>query len=99
MSQALELSKKYKTLLERHRINTPLRQAHFFAQLDHESGLVPRRENINYSAKRLLEVFPKYFNNTSANQYAGKSQLIANKVEYISTLRYFKNALQTTVSH
>ena len=80
MSQALELSKKYKTLLEKHRINTPLRQAHFFAQLDHESNLVPRRENMNYSAKRLLQVFPKYFNNTSANQYAGKPQLIANKV-------------------
>jgi putative chitinase len=44
---ALELSKKYKSLFDKHRINTPLRLAHFFAQLDHESGLVPKRENLN----------------------------------------------------
>lgn len=35
---ALELSKKYKTLLDKYEINTPLRLAHFFAQTDHESG-------------------------------------------------------------
>ncbi len=35
---ALELSQKYKTLLNSYGINTPLRLAHFFAQLDHESG-------------------------------------------------------------
>lgn len=35
---ALELSKKYKTLLNANYINTPLRLAHFFSQLDHESG-------------------------------------------------------------
>lgn len=77
---ALDISKQYKTLLEKHRINTPLRKAHFFAQLDHESGLVPKRENMNYSAARLLQIFPKYFNSVSANQYAGKPQLIANRV-------------------
>lgn len=46
---AVELSKKYKTLLDKHRIDTPLRKAHFFAQLDHESNLTPKRENLNYS--------------------------------------------------
>lgn len=35
---ALELSKKYKTLLNNYSINTPLRLAMFFAQTDHESG-------------------------------------------------------------
>lgn len=35
---ALELSKKYKTLLNNYDINTPLRLAMFFAQTHHESG-------------------------------------------------------------
>lgn len=80
MATALELSKKYKTVLEKYRINTPLRLAHFFAQLDHESNLIPRRENLNYSAEGLLKTFKKYFNATTAKQYARKPEAIANKV-------------------
>ena len=77
---ALELSKKYKSLLDKHRINTPLRLAHFFSQLSHESNLEPKRENLNYSAEGLLKTFKKYFNNTTAKQYARKPEAIANKV-------------------
>lgn len=80
MSRAFDLSKTYKTILTKGGINTPLRLAHFFAQLDHESNLEPRRENMNYSADRLLAVFPKYFNKATAAQYARKPQAIANKV-------------------
>ncbi len=46
---ALELSNKYKTLLSKNGINAPLRLAHFFAQLDHESNLVPKRESLYYT--------------------------------------------------
>ncbi|WP_374440659.1 glycoside hydrolase family 19 protein [Epilithonimonas sp.] len=80
MASALELSKKYKSLLEKYRINTPLRMAHFFAQLDHESNLQLKRENLNYSAEGLLKTFKKYFNNTTATQYARKPEAIANRV-------------------
>lgn len=80
MSKALKLSKKYRTILNRAGINTPLRLAHFFAQLDHESNLQPTRENTNYSEKRLLQVFPKYFTKSQASQYARKPQAIANRV-------------------
>lgn len=80
MVDALTLTKKYKTLLDKHRINTPLRLSHFWAQLNHESGLVPKRENLNYSAEGLLKTFKKYFNATTAKQYARKPEAIANKV-------------------
>lgn len=38
MNKVLELSKKYRSLLTKYDINTPLRLAHFFAQIAHESG-------------------------------------------------------------
>jgi len=73
---------KYNTLLNKWGINTPLRRAHFFAQIYHESKFIANRiENMNYSASRLLEVFPKYFpNSTIAKQYAGKPVEIGNRV-------------------
>ena len=76
----MKLHEKYKTLLDENGINTPLRLAHFLTQISHESGLKPISENLNYSAKRLLQIFPKYFNTEKALIYANKPQLIANKV-------------------
>lgn len=61
MTKAEILDKKYKTLLIKGGIDTPLRKAHFWAQLDHESGLIPKSENLNYSIKRLLEIFKSDF--------------------------------------
>jgi len=52
---------KYKTLLAKYGINTPLRIAHFMAQIEHESELKPKSENLNYSAKRMLEIFKSDF--------------------------------------
>lgn len=78
---AIQLSDKYSDLLERNGINTPLRLAHFFAQVDHESGLKPVSENLNYSASALRRVFGKYFpNDTIANEYARQPEKIANRV-------------------
>lgn len=76
----MTLQEKYKSLFDKYKLNTPLRIAHFMAQIEHESGLKPISENLNYSAKRLIEVFPKYFNVEKALLYANKPQLIANKV-------------------
>ena len=80
LEKAQELAKKYKTLLDKNGITTTLRKAHFFAQAYHESKLEPISENLNYSTKRLLQVFPKYFNSTQAAQYSGKPSAIANRV-------------------
>ena len=56
--------------------------AHFFGQLACETGNFKLfSENLNYSAKRLLEVFPRYFKTlASANDYAYNTVAIANKV-------------------
>lgn len=71
---------KYKSLLDKYGINTTLRKAHFLAQIEHESGLKPISENLNYSASGLMSTFPKYFNSNNSNFYARKPELIANKV-------------------
>lgn len=77
----MKLNEKYKTLLDKYGINTPLRIAHFMAQLEHESGLKPISENLNYSAERLLVIFPKYFiSKADADRYARQPERIANRV-------------------
>jgi putative chitinase len=76
-----KLHEKYKTLLDGYHINTPLRLAHFMAQIEHESKLKPISENLNYSAEGLSKTFPKYFPTIQkANEYARKPILIASKV-------------------
>lgn len=75
------LTAKYQSLFNKFNINTQLRLAHFLGQLQHESKLKPVGENLHYSAKRLTEVFEKYFPTLSiANQYAMNPQKIANRV-------------------
>jgi len=77
----MKLNEKYKTLLNSYHVNTPLRVAHFMAQIEHESGLKPISENLNYSADRLLVIFPKYFiSKEDANRYARQPERIANRV-------------------
>jgi len=76
----MKLQEKYKTLFEKYGLTTKLRIAHFMAQIEHESGLKPISENLNYSKDGLLNTFSKYFNSDNANFYARKPELIANKV-------------------
>lgn len=66
---------------EKFGIATPLRAAHFISQCVHECAeLKAFEENLNYSEKGLLKVFPKYFNAATAKQYARKPEKIANRV-------------------
>ena len=69
-------------ILPEYEINTPQRVAAFLAQCAHESGgFKALKENLNYRAVTLRKVFPKYFpNDDLANAYAGKQEMIANKV-------------------
>jgi len=76
----MKLDEKYKTLLNSYHVNTPLRIAHFMAQIEHESGLKPISENLNYSVKGLLTTFGTRFNTSQANFYAKHPVMIANRV-------------------
>ncbi|HYN86134.1 MAG TPA: glycoside hydrolase family 19 protein [Pyrinomonadaceae bacterium] len=63
-------------------ITNRLREAAFLATLAVESGeLRLMVENLNYSAQRLLQVFPKYFKTAAlANEYGRQPEKIANRV-------------------
>ena len=76
----MDLTIKYKTLLSNYNVNTKLRLAHFMAQIEHESGLKPIAENLNYSANGLRKTFGKYFTDLEAIKYQRKPEQIANRV-------------------
>jgi putative chitinase len=64
-----------------YKIDTPLRLAHFLAQCHHESnGFKFTEEHLNYRPQGLLKVFPKYFNEKSAEEYAHNKVRIASRV-------------------
>ncbi|MBS0292952.1 MAG: glycoside hydrolase family 19 protein [Proteobacteria bacterium] len=64
--------------------DSPLRMAHFMAQVLHESGgLMVQFENLNYSADRLPKVWPSRFQPTgplNPGDYAHNPQKLANEV-------------------
>lgn len=76
----MNLQKKYKTLFDKYGLTTKLRISHFMAQIEHESGLKPVSENLNYSADRLLVIFPKYFDKEQSLAYSRQQSRIANRV-------------------
>ena len=67
---------------EKYQINTPKRQACFIGQCMHESGGFKfLKENLNYSAKALMNTWPSRFPDTdTAEKYERQPEKIANKV-------------------
>lgn len=62
-------------------LTTPLRRAHFMAQLAHETGGFKRLvENLNYSAEALQRTWPSRFDAAMAKAYARQPERIANRV-------------------
>lgn len=80
----MNLHEKYKTLLDKYDINTPLRIAHFMAQIEHESGLVPKRESLYFkSIDGLRATFYTPFKNKTdsfVRSYLRNSEHCANYV-------------------
>lgn len=59
----------------------PMDRAHLAAQCAHESnGFKTLVENLNYSAKALLDTWPKRFTKDEAEQFARQPERIANRV-------------------
>lgn len=69
-------------VLDRYKINTPQRLAHFMAQVSHEcGGGTITEENLRYSAVRMTQVWPSRFRSIAAAQpYANNPKALANKV-------------------
>jgi putative chitinase len=67
---------------EKYQINTPKRQACFIGQCMHESGGFKfLRENLNYSAKALMNTWPSRFPDMdTAEKFERQPEKIANKV-------------------
>ena len=66
---------------EQFQINTPKRQAEFLGQCMVESGKFTHLvENLNYSAQRLVQVWPAKFRGVDANAYGGHPEKLANRV-------------------
>ena len=67
---------------EKYQINTAKRQACFIGQCMHESGGFKQlKENLNYSAKALMNTWPsRFFDMDTAEKFERNPEKIANKV-------------------
>ena len=67
---------------QKYDINTPLRQAAFIGQCQHESGnFKTLEENLHYSTSGLMRTWPSRFSSLDvAEKYANNPKAIANKV-------------------
>lgn len=82
-----ELWDKYKSLLEREEINTPLRKAHFFAQGKVEADLKPKIESMNYSVEGLISGFGRHrISIEDAKKYGRTTTQKANQKEIANRL-------------
>lgn len=84
--QALGIDQKWLEPLndtfDKYQINTPVRQAAFIGQCQHESAnFKVLQENLNYSAKGLMATWPSRFPTLEeAQKYERNPEKIANKV-------------------
>lgn len=84
VNRALELSKKYNTVLNKYGVNSALRRLHFFTQLIAESNGKPQSESLYYTtingAKNTFYSPFKGKSNTFIASYLRNSEKMANYV-------------------
>jgi putative chitinase len=78
----LDILNSFNKYADRYGVNTPQRIAAFLARISVETGgFTQLEENLNYSAKRLTEVWPSRFPTlAAATPYARNPKALANKV-------------------
>jgi len=80
----MQLYEKYKSLFDKFEVDTPLRHAHFMAQIDAECRLVPKRESLYFkSIDSLRATFYTPFKNKTdsfVRAYLRNSEHCANYV-------------------
>jgi len=82
------LKEKYKSILDKFKVNTLLRLSHFFAQIKAESGLKPIEESLNYSVEGLINGFGRHrISIADANKYGRTSKQKANQ-EVLANILY-----------
>ena len=70
----MELYNKHKDLLDKAKVDTTLRLAHFFGQMKQESNFIPTRESLNYSVEALINMFGRHrISIEDAHRYGRKS--------------------------
>ena len=68
-------------VINRFKIDNPLRLAHFLSQCAHESmGFRATNENLSYTSDKIMEVFPRYFRTISCKGYVHNAELLGNRV-------------------
>jgi putative chitinase len=80
----IRLDQKYNKLLIAYNVNTRLRVAYFMAVIDHESGLIPKRESLYFKTiDKLRETFYTPFKNKTdsfVRSFLRNSEACANYV-------------------
>ena len=88
MTFLLNNSTNFLNAFKKYAINTPLRVAHFLAQLDEESGGFTRfEENLNYTPDALVKLFGSRITHEQAQKYGRTNSQQANK-EMIANIIY-----------
>jgi len=88
-NQAKILATKYKSLLDKYEINTPIRLAHFFAQVSHESGDFKRlKESLNYSVEALLKLFGRHRITEEQAKKFGRTSIQPANQEALANILY-----------
>lgn len=78
--RAVEVAANLNSAFAHFKVETPRQIAMFLANAAHESkSFAVTEENLNYTAKRLTEVWPKIFPASIAASYGGNPQAIANR--------------------
>lgn len=94
--------------LEKYKLDTPLRRAHFFAQVRQEAGasLSPKQENLNYKPAVLIAKFSYYGEHANEASQDGRldevvkvEKIIGNKKKIIEREKTIKAANQQVIAN